>query len=46
MYFQQKSSKIMIRIMSKYIVTEIKLFLENLVLKGMNFRINKLINFV
>ena len=45
MYYQQKSSKIMIRIFSKYIVTEIKLFLECLVLKGMSYIMYKLINF-
>ena len=45
MSFQQISSKIMVRIFSKYIVTEIKLFLENLVLKGMSFIIYKLKNF-
>ena len=45
MYFQQKYSKIMIIVLSRYIVTEIKLFLENLVLKGMSFIIYKLINF-
>ena len=45
MYFLQKSSKIMIRIFSKYIETEIILFLENLVLKRMDFIIYKLINF-
>ena len=35
----------MIRILSKYIETEIKLFLENLVLIEMSFIINKIINF-
>ena len=45
MYFHQKSSKIMIRNFSKYIVTvEIKIFLECLVL-GMGFIIYKFINF-
>ena len=45
MYFQQKSSKNYDLNFSKYIETEIKLFLENLVLKRMNFVIYKLINF-
>ena len=43
--FSIKSSKIMIRIFSNYIVTEIKLFLECLILKGMSFITYKLINF-
>ena len=43
--FSTKSMKIMICIFSKSIETEIKLFLENLVLKGMSFIIYKLINF-
>ena len=37
MYFQQKSLKIKIRIFSEYIVTEITLILENLVVKRMSF---------
>ena len=45
MYFQKNYSKIIIRIFSNYIVTEVKLFLENLVLKGMGFIIEKLIHF-
>ena len=43
--FSTKSSNIMIRIFSKYIVTEIKWFFECLVLKGMSFIMYKLINF-
>ena len=43
MYFQQKASKIII--FSRYIVTEIKLFLENPVLNEMSFIIYELINF-
>ena len=39
MYFQQKSSKVTIRNFSKYIVTEIEIFLECFVLKGMSFTI-------
>ena len=37
MYFPQTYSKIMIRNFSRYIVTEIKIFLECLVFKGVSF---------
>ena len=45
MYFQQTPSKIMSRNFCKYIVTEKKIFLEYLELKGMSFIIYKRIKF-
>ena len=44
MYFQQKSSEITIRNFSEYIVTEIEIFLDCLLWKGMSFTIFKLLN--
>ena len=44
--FSTKTLKIMIRILSRYIVTEIKIFLKCLVLKGKSLIMYKIINFV